>query len=60
MPSKYVKKTNRSFRSSADVLEKAAKLVTEDGFSCQKAAESFGIDKMTLRGFVRNRQNDPE
>ena len=44
---KICEKTNRSFRSPADVLEKAAKLVTEEGFSYRKAAASFGIDKMT-------------
>ena len=55
-----MKKTNKSLRSPADVLEKAAKLVTEDGFLYQKAAESFGIDKMTLRRFIKKRQNDPE
>ena len=53
MPSKYVKKTNRSFRSPADASEKAAKLVSEDGFSYRKGAESFGIGKMTLRKFIK-------
>ena len=59
MPSKYVKKTNRSFRSPEDVLERAAKLISEEGFSYRKAAESFGIDKMTLRRFIKNRQDNP-
>ena len=47
MPSKYIKKTNRSVRSPEDVLEKATKLINEEGFSCRKAADYFGIDKMT-------------
>ena len=55
MPSKYVKKTYRSFRSPADVLEKAAKLVAEDGFLYRKAAESFGIDKMIMRRFIKKK-----
>ena len=59
MPSKYVKKTNRSFRSPEDVLERAAKLIRGEGFSYRKAAESFGINKMTLRRFIKNRLDNP-
>ena len=60
MPSKYIKKTNQSFRSPEDVLERAAKLNSEEGFSYRKAAESFGTDKMTLRRFIKNRHDNPE
>ena len=56
MPSKYIKKTNRSVRSPEDVLEKATKLINEEGFSCRKAADYFGIDKMTLMRFKKKRK----
>ena len=47
MPTKYVRKTNRSIRSPPDVLERVAKQVL-GGLSYRKAAENFGVDKMTL------------
>ena len=59
MPSKYIKKTNRSVRSPEDVLEKATKLINEEGFSCRKAADYFGIDKMTLMRFKKKKEANP-
>ena len=56
MPSKYIKKTNRSVRSPEDVLEKATKLINEEGFSYRKAADYFGIDKMTLMRFKKKKE----
>ena len=56
MPSKYIKKTNRSVRSPEDVLEKATKLINEEGFLYRKAADYFGIDKMTLMRFKKKRK----
>ena len=41
-------KTNRSIRSPPDVLERVAKQVLGEGLSYRKAAENFGVDKMTL------------
>lgn len=60
MPSNYIKKTNRSTRSPEDFLEKAAKLVTEEGLSYRKAADHFGVDKMTLSRFIKKKRLDPE
>ena len=48
MHTKYVRKTNRSIRSPPDVLERVAKQVLGEGLSYRKAAENFGVDKMTL------------
>ena len=59
MSSKYIKKTNRSMRSPEDVLEKATKLINEEGFSYRKAADYFGIDKMTLMRFLKNKEANP-
>ena len=47
MPIKHVRKTNRSIRSPPDVLERVAKQVLGEGLSYQKAAQNFGVDKMT-------------
>ena len=47
MPTKHVRKTNRSIRSPPDVLERVGKQVL-GGLSYRKAAENFGVDKMTL------------
>ena len=51
MPTKHVRKTNRSIRSP-DVLEIAAKQVLE-GLSYRKAVENFGVDKLTLMRFIK-------
>ena len=59
MPSKYIKKTNRRVRSPEDVLEKATKLINEEGFSYRKAAEYFGIDKMILMRFKKKKEANP-
>ena len=56
MPSKYIKKTNRSVQSPEDVLEKARKLINKEGFSYRKAADYFGINKMTLMRFKKKRK----
>ena len=48
MPTKYVRKTNRSIRSPPDDLERVAKQVLGEGLYYRKAAENFGVDKMTL------------
>ena len=37
MPFKYERKANRCFRSSPDVLERAAKCATEESMSYRKA-----------------------
>ena len=47
MPTKYVRKTNRSIRSPPDVLERVAKQVLGQGLSYRKAAENFSVNKMT-------------
>jgi len=60
MPTKYVRKTNRSVRSPADVLERAAKQVSDEGLSYRKAAGNFGVDKMTLLRFMKKKQADSD
>ena len=45
MPTKYVRKTNRSIQSPPDVLKRVAKQVLGEGLSYRKAAENFGVDK---------------
>jgi len=58
MPTKYVRKTNRSVRSPAHVLDRAAKQVSDEGLSYQKAADNLDVDKMThLRDMKK--QADP-
>jgi len=59
IPTKYVRKTNRSVRSPAGVLERAAKQVSDEGLSYQKAADNFGVDKMTLFRYMKT-QSDPD
>ena len=59
MPTKYVRKTDRSVRSPADVLERAAKQVSNEGLSYQKAADNFEVDKMTLLRSMKKNQADP-
>jgi len=59
MPTKYVRKTNRSVRSPADVLESAAKQVSDVGLSYQKAADNFDVDKVTLLRYMK-KQADPD
>ena len=51
MPQTYKRKTNRAFRTSLDVLRRAAEEV-ENGSSLSKAAANFNIDKMTLSRYV--------
>ena len=53
------KKTNRCFRSSLDVLKRAAKCVTEEGSSYREAAANFNVDKMTLIRHVKKKEADP-
>jgi len=60
MPPKYVRKTDRSVRSPADVLERAAKQVSDEGLSYQKAADNFEVDKMTLLRYMKKKQADPD
>ena len=59
MPFRYKRKTSRYFRSLPNVLERAAKCVTEKGISYRKAAASFNVDKITLMRFVKRRKADP-
>jgi len=59
MPTKYVRKTNRYVQSQADVLERAEKHVSDEGLSYQKAADNFGVDKMTLLRYMKT-QADPD
>ena len=59
MPTKYVRKTSRSVRSTPDILERAAKLVHEEGISYRKAAANFGVDKMTLIRYIKKKKADP-
>ena len=59
MPSKYVPKTNRKVRSSADLLERAARKVFEERLSYRTAANNFGVDKMTLMRYVKKKQANP-
>ena len=42
-------------RSPPDALKRAAKQVFEEGLFYRKAAENFGVDKMTLVRFIRKR-----
>ena len=46
-------------QSLEDVLEKAAKLINEEGFLYRKAADYFGIDKMTLMRFKKKKEANP-
>ena len=59
MPSKYVLKTNWNFRSTLDVLERAAKQVSEDGLSYRMAACNYGVDKTTLMTSIKKRSLIP-
>ena len=56
MPFKHKRKTNRCFRSSLDVLKRAAKCVTEEGSSYREAAANFNVDKMTLIRYISSVQ----
>ena len=53
---KHKRKTNRCFRSSVDVLKRAAKFVTEEGSSYRKAASDFNVDKITLIRYIKKRR----
>ena len=59
MPFKHKRKINRCFRSSLDVLKRAAKCVTEEGSSYRKAAANFNVDKMTLIRHIKRKEPDP-
>ena len=59
MPQTYKRKTNRAFRTSLDVLRRAAEEV-ENGSSLRKAAANFNIDKMTLSRYVNKCKSQPQ
>ena len=59
MSQTYKRKTNRAFRTSLDVLRRAAEEV-ENGSSLRKAAANFNIDKMTLSRYVNKCKLQPQ
>ena len=59
MPQTYKRKTNRAFRTSLDVLRRAAEEV-ENGSSLRKEAANFNIDKMTLSRYVNKCKSQPQ
>ena len=56
MPSKYILKTNCKVRLGPDLLERAARKVSEKRISYRSAASNFGIDKMTLMRYIKKKQ----
>ena len=59
MPQTYRRKTKRVFRTSLDVLRRAAEEI-ENGSSLRKAAANFNIDKMTLSRYVNKFKSQPQ
>ena len=51
MPSKYIKKTNRSVRSPEDVLEKATKLINEEGFLIETKLLKMRSTRLEFRSY---------
>ena len=54
MPRKYQRKTNRA-ETSEEQLKSAAQSVSE-GLSIRNADQTSGINRMTLAGYLKNRQ----
>ncbi|KAJ8039480.1 hypothetical protein HOLleu_17216 [Holothuria leucospilota] len=56
MPQEYTCKTQRG--STPDILQCAADAV-RGGHSLRSAAATFGVDQMTLTGFMTKQQENP-
>lgn len=52
MPRKYTPKTNRCNLITEDKLKKAARIITEESSSIRHAAETVGVDRMTLKRYL--------
>jgi len=51
LPCKYTPKTNRSSLVGEDKLKKAARMISGEKSSIRHAAETYGVDRMTLRRY---------
>ena len=58
MPRKYQRKTNRG-EISEEQLKSAAQIISED-LSIKNAAQTSGINKITLARYLKNRQKGYE